>query len=352
MVKLSTASFVFQDPQLQQLLSLRECVQNPSVGLVRGILEPLRTLKNSGKITSDSCLILIDSLNEAEFHKPDYGDTVASFVVRHASKFPAWLKLVVVCQSVIQDIIRPLPYHHIVLDKKENGENLSRDMQEYVHQRLTCSNTLRNNIAPHGKLDASTQQKFTAHVQSLSKGCFLYTKLVLDLIEHGHLVLKSSNYKILPVNVSEVFLLHFNIKFSSVRAFERISNILGVCLAALYPLDLETIFMTVNSGFTHRFIQWDDFCNRMAVLSGERCKRFDINYQLASQGIAFFSILLKCWSHLAFITALLIKMFKSVVIGILLHLTVWYNRASVSIWIGDHISMSISGDSPSDEILN
>ncbi|XP_076455894.1 uncharacterized protein LOC143290385 isoform X2 [Babylonia areolata] len=274
-----------QDPQLQQLLSLRECVQNPSVALVRGILEPLRTLKNSGKIPSDNCLVLVDSLNEAEFHKPDYGDTIASFLVRHAGKFPAWLKLVVVCQTVLQDIVRSLPFHPIVVDRVSGGgvgpggsDAVVRDMQDYIHHRLNTSTALRSNVALHGKFDSAAQQKFCSHVQSLSKGCFLYTKLVLDLIEHGHLVLKSSNYKILPVNISEVFLLHFNIKFSSVRAFERISNILGVCLAALYPLSLETIFMTVNSGYTSRYIAWDEFCNRMAVLSGFLYRRKDGTY--------------------------------------------------------------------------
>ena len=242
-------------------------------------------LKNNSKIMSDSCLILVDSLNEAEFHKPDYGDTIASFLVRHASKFPSWLKLVVVCQTVLQDIVRPLPFHHIVIDRAGSSSGVGggndaviRDMQEYIHHRLQSSTALRSNVALHGKFDSAAQQKFCSHVQSLSKGCFLYTKLVLDLIEHGHLVLKSSNYKILPVNVSEVFLLHFNIKFSSVRAFERVSNILGVCLAALYPLALETIFMTVNAGYTTRYIAWDEFCNRMAVLSGFLYRRKDGSY--------------------------------------------------------------------------
>lgn len=38
---------------------------------------------------------MIDGLNEAEFHKPDYGDTIASFITKIIAKFPPWLKLVV-----------------------------------------------------------------------------------------------------------------------------------------------------------------------------------------------------------------------------------------------------------------
>lgn len=39
-------------------------------------------------------IILIDGLNEAEFHRPDYGDTLASFLSRNIQKFPSWLKVI------------------------------------------------------------------------------------------------------------------------------------------------------------------------------------------------------------------------------------------------------------------
>lgn len=47
------------------------------------------------KIPEEDHVILIDGLNEAEFHKPDYGDTIASFITKIIAKFPSWLKLVV-----------------------------------------------------------------------------------------------------------------------------------------------------------------------------------------------------------------------------------------------------------------
>lgn len=47
------------------------------------------------KIPEEDHIILIDGLNEAEFHKPDYGDTIASFITKIIAKFPPWLKLVV-----------------------------------------------------------------------------------------------------------------------------------------------------------------------------------------------------------------------------------------------------------------
>ncbi|XP_059142219.1 protein TANC2-like isoform X2 [Physella acuta] len=270
---------LLQEPQLQSLLSIRDCIQNPSLSFLKGILEPLRMLKNAGKIFSDSCIILIDSLNEAEFHKPDYGDTIASFVCRHANKFPSWLKLVLTVQTALQEITSSLPFHRVLLDKHgDQSENVSKDIVDYVEHRISTSSSIRSNISINGRLDKDMQGKFSSHIQGLSKGSFLYAKLILDLIEGGQLVPKSSNYKILPVNLSEIFLLHFNIRFSSVRSFERVSTILGVCLAALYPLTLEDIFLTVNSGYTQRYISWEDFCQRMNVLAGFLYRRHDNTY--------------------------------------------------------------------------
>ncbi|GFR94297.1 protein TANC2, partial [Elysia marginata] len=312
---------LLQEPHLQNILSSRECIQNPSLSFLKGVLEPLRTLKNAGKIFADSCLILVDSLNEAEFHKPDYGDTIASFLSRHANKFPAWLKLLVTVQTGFQEITVTLPFHRIYLDdgldkdSQRQGDTqgvfgaggdtgghsmVAQDISDYVNYRLSTSPALRNNLASVSNNNNSNigsggggsntiQQnqkreerelhaKFSQHLQTLSKGSFLYTKLVLDLMEQGHLVPKSSNFKLLPVILAEVFLLRFNLKFSSVRSFERVSTILGVCLAALNPLTAEDIFLTVNSGSMERYVSWEDFCQRMAVLQSFLYRRHDNTY--------------------------------------------------------------------------
>ncbi|XP_021368868.1 protein TANC2-like isoform X2 [Mizuhopecten yessoensis] len=269
---------LLQDPQLQHVLSLKECVQNPSTAFIKGIIEPLISLKDAGRLASGCCLILIDSLNEAEFHKPDYGDTIASFLVRYAEEFPLWLKLVITVQSVLQDITRSLPYYHVSIDRGQYEEAIARDIQDYINHRIETCASIKNNIALNGKLELSTQVKFCNHLQMLSKGSYLYTKLTLDLIEKGSVVLKSTNYKILPMNISEVYLLHFNLKFPSVRSFEKVSPILGVCLATLYPLTATEIFETVNSGYTDHFLSWQDFQNRLDVLSGFMYQRKDSSY--------------------------------------------------------------------------
>lgn len=269
---------LLQDPHLQHVLSLMECVQNPSSAFIKGILDPLESLKEQGRITSDSCLIVIDSLNEAEFHKPDYGDTIASFLCRHIEQFPLWLKLVLTVHSSLVEITKDLGFTTICIDRDQNNDLIGKDLIDYVNHRIETSPSIGNNISLNGKLEQSTQVKFCHHLQTLSKGSFLFCKMTLDLIERGHLVLKSSNYKILPMNISEVFLLHFNLKFQSVRSFEKVSPILVVCLATLYPMNLEEIYYTINSGYTQHFLPWEEFTQRMSMLQGFLFLRKDSTY--------------------------------------------------------------------------
>lgn len=65
--------------------------------LIKKFFSPLEQ-----KIPEDEYIILIDGLNEAEFHKPDYGDTLSSFITKIISKFPAWLKLIVTVRANFQ----------------------------------------------------------------------------------------------------------------------------------------------------------------------------------------------------------------------------------------------------------
>ena len=79
----------------------------------QGILEPLTHLERSGKISMGLGIIVIDGLCEAEHHRPDYGDTIASFFCKQINNFPSWLKVVVTVRSSLSDICRVLPFHRI-----------------------------------------------------------------------------------------------------------------------------------------------------------------------------------------------------------------------------------------------
>lgn len=67
------------------------------------------------KLPEEDYIILVDSLNEAEFHKPDYGDTIATFITKIVSKFPPWLKMVVTVRTglVVSQTINTINRSHL-----------------------------------------------------------------------------------------------------------------------------------------------------------------------------------------------------------------------------------------------
>lgn len=261
-------------------LTLRECTQNPGDALVRGILDPLVSLKSQGKLAMENCLILIDGINEAEFHKSDYGDTIASFLAKHLTRFPLWLKMLATVRTSFAELTKLLPVYRISLDKTTNSEYIQKDAENYISFRLQQSQVLRTNASLNGKMDQNFLTKFRNHLQSQSKGCFLYLKLTLDLIEQGHLVLKSPSFKVLPINLSEVFLLQCNLKFPSNRSFDLVLPILNASLASLSPLKDKHLYEAVNASLVDEELRWEEFQRRMDVVTSflflrqDQCRMF------------------------------------------------------------------------------
>uniref|UniRef100_A0A668A2A6 Tetratricopeptide repeat, ankyrin repeat and coiled-coil containing 2 n=1 Tax=Myripristis murdjan TaxID=586833 RepID=A0A668A2A6_9TELE len=267
---------LLREPHLQSILSLRSCVQDPLASFRRGVLEPLDALYKERKISSEEDLIiLIDGLNEAEFHKPDYGDTIVSFLTKTINKFPPWLKLVVTVRTTLQEITKQLPFHRISLDGLEENDAIDQDLQGYILHRIHSSPEIQNNISLNGKMDNTTFGKLSAHLKALSQGSYLYLKLTFDLIEKGYLVLKSSSYKVVPVNLAEVYLLQCNMRFPTQSSFERALPLLNVAVASLHPLTDEQIYQAINAGSLQGTLDWEDFQQRVDNLSVFLVKRRD-----------------------------------------------------------------------------
>ncbi|XP_039513611.1 protein TANC2 isoform X3 [Pimephales promelas] len=267
---------LLKEPHIQSMLSLRSCVQDPPTAFRRGVLEPLEALYKERKITPDEDLIiLIDGLNEAEFHKPDYGDTIVSFLCKTINKFPVWLKLVVTVRTSLQEITKPLPFHQISLDALEENDAIDHDLQGYILHRIHSSAEIQNNISLNGKMDNTSFGKLSSHLKALSQGSLLYLKLTFDLIERGYLVLKSSNYKVVPVSLAEVYLLQCNMRFPTQSSFERALPLLNVTLASLHPLTDEQIYQAINASSVKGTLDWEDFQQRLENLSVFLVKRRD-----------------------------------------------------------------------------
>ncbi|KAF0032259.1 hypothetical protein F2P81_014549 [Scophthalmus maximus] len=272
-------------PQLQSTLSLRSCIQDPNSALQRGILEPLDALYRERKLHVEGAglIILIDGLNEAEFHRPDYGDTLTSFLSENVQKFPSWLKIITTVRTSQQDTTRSLPFHRISLDKMEENNAIDQDLQGYLMQRIHSSGEIQSNVSlSNGRLDNAALTKLISHLKSLSRGSYLYLKLTLDLIERGYLVLKSSSFKVVPVSLAEVYLLQLNMRFPTQSSFQRVLPLLNITVASLHPLTDQQLFEVVNSStVTGGTLQWDEFSQRLEQLSSFLLRRSDGSWMLS-----------------------------------------------------------------------
>uniref|UniRef100_A0A3B3B8F8 Tetratricopeptide repeat, ankyrin repeat and coiled-coil containing 1b n=1 Tax=Oryzias melastigma TaxID=30732 RepID=A0A3B3B8F8_ORYME len=266
---------LLKEPHLQSMLSLRSCVQDPMAAFRRGILEPLVNLRKERRISEEDHIILIDGLNEAEFHKPDYGDTIASFIAKIITKFPSWLKLVVTVRANLLEITSLLPFAKISLDEFSDNKEIPNDLNAYIQYRINGSKDIMNNISLNGKADSASVSRLSSHLISRSQGSYLYLKLTLDLFERGHLVIKSASYKVVPVSLTELYQLQCNMKFMTNSAFERTLPILNVALASLHPLTDEQLFQAINAGSVRGELQWEDFQQRLDLLSSFLIKRRD-----------------------------------------------------------------------------
>lgn len=265
--------YLLNEPHLQNILSVRECIADPERAMKMGILEPLANLRRVGKISAKNCIILIDGLCEAEYHRPDHGDTITSFLAKLTEHFPSWIRVIGTVRTLMLDYTKGLTFTKISLDGWNTNENLQKDIVDYITFRINHSPSIQKNIS--ASKESGSQTKFIQYLVGLSKGSLLFTKLSLDLIERGYLVIKSSSYKVLPVSLAQIFLLHFNLRFSTATAYEKVSSILNVCLASLNPMTLSEIFYSVNALVTRDSLDWDEFCFRFRQLSSFLVKRID-----------------------------------------------------------------------------
>ncbi|XP_020801973.1 protein TANC2 isoform X4 [Drosophila serrata] len=274
--------YLLSEPHLQDILSVRECIADAERVMKLAILEPLAQLHRAGKIPAKVAVILVDALCEAEYHRPDHGHTIASFLAQLTPHFPAWLKLVATVRTQMLELVKAPSYTQVTLDSWASSQALQQDMLDYIGARLADSPEIRMNIGGGGQnsqAGSQPQAKFVSHLQSLSRGSMLYTKLILDLIGRGQLVIKSSSYKVLPVSLAQIFLLHFNLRFPTARSFEQAAPILNVCLAALYPLTLDEIYYSMEAlGHGREALSWPDFMQRFKLLDGFLIKRLDNTY--------------------------------------------------------------------------
>jgi ankyrin repeat protein len=150
-------------------------------------------------------------------------------------------------------------------------------------QQSTSSNNQMN------KLDSNFQAKFINYLSSLSQFSFLFAKMTLDLIEKGNLVIKSSNFKVLPKKMDDLFKLCFNLKFTSRLAYDRLaSHIFAVCLASYRPMTLDDLFETLNCAhFNNEKFTMNELLDQITHLDGFLISfsYFEPDFDVSSSGL-------------------------------------------------------------------
>lgn len=278
------------DHDLRSKLSMTSCQSDPDSAFIAGLIQPLINLKSAGKISTDNCIILIDAIGDSHSHRPDFGDNIISFIKKHLDKLPPWLKLVITVRSDKHELVSDFGLSLVNLNQWHIDKRIEADISEYVSKRISKSQNIQRNITPQSgrQMDENPQVKFQNYLVSISKGCFLFVKMTLDLVDRGHLVIKSSSFKILPLSLSEVYMLEFNLKFSSDASFRKVSEILSVVLASLHPMTIAEIYQTVTSLYVDMVDSWQEFMMTYKSLAGYLVTRRD-------DSVMFFHPTLRDW---------------------------------------------------------
>ncbi|CAF0926663.1 unnamed protein product [Brachionus calyciflorus] len=298
---------------LKKLLNPYMCKLDPDLVLKKCILDPIESLLNTNSITLNNFYIIIDRLDFAlNFeHSHFCVNNLGIFLKNNLHLFPPWFKLILTVrnENILQDFQK---YHLINLDGKSTNSqnftnNLNKDLNDYILNRINKSIEIQKNIlnfnsslsnqspnlsqryATINKLDSSFQLKFTQHLAQLSNYNYTYLKMTLDLIIKGNLIIKSSNFKVLPKNFDDLIKLYFNLKFQSKISYEKIAcHIFTLLLCSKRPLSLEEIHEALNcSSLDTEKIQLNDlldnlnnldcFINVLSYYPDDNLKMYTIN---------------------------------------------------------------------------
>ncbi|KAK7913178.1 hypothetical protein WMY93_013389 [Mugilogobius chulae] len=200
------------------------------------------------------------------------------WTLSHCHTVPAlYLEVTQPMASREREITTLLPFSGISLDILPDSSDLGADLSDYIHHRVNSSSRVAANVttATGTAPDPLLLSKFSSHLSSRSNGSVLYLQLTLDLFHKGHLAIKGGNYLVVPVSLSEVYLLMCRASFPDKEAFENVLPVLNVALASLHPLTDEQMFRALNAGSVNGELEWTEFQKRLDSLAGFMVRRRD-----------------------------------------------------------------------------
>lgn len=223
------AELLEREPALLELVrSEAAALRMPALELARRLLvRPLGALAESGR-HPDALLLLVDAVDEAEFHRNENGESIAWLVRRLRAELPNWVRWVL---SAAAD---SAPFsgaeaRSLFIDDTELDERVNRDMRLLADFLLSSSPRLDVRDAAC----ASTQ--LAEEIVRKARGNALYINLLAELIEQGLIQLHSMAVHLLPDGLPQLYLLCCNCVFRWVLCGAALSSPFSLIAHPLPP---------------------------------------------------------------------------------------------------------------------
>lgn len=170
------------------------------------IIEPLKRVI----VAEDECMIIvIDAIDEADFHRNENGESIAWLLKQVSPNIPVWLRFILT--SATSTPLCGLNVRTLQIDDADLDQRVMRDTQILLEYRITVSPQLEQKLR-----SCSTSESIPEVVDELvarSRGNQLFLTLLLDLIEQNRINIMSSSIALLPADLFQLYLLYFNLTF-------------------------------------------------------------------------------------------------------------------------------------------
>ena len=140
-------------------------------------------------------------------------------------------------------------------------------MSDYITSRISVGPNPQVPGVQTPRINRNLVTKFSNFLITKARGCFLYVKLILDLVEKGNLTIKSGSFKVVPQNLSEIYQLAFNLKFSSSESFVHVGDLLSICLASLQPMTLHQLYSAHCALYITPELTWRQFRDQYQTIA-------------------------------------------------------------------------------------
>lgn len=131
----SYSAILEKKPELLKMLRLEECLRHDSLHIfTKAIAEPLAQLKSTDQ---GSLVLLVDGVDEADFHRSEDGRSIAEFLCRIIPLLPSWLRVVITADMGSAEALHQVSPRTVRVDDGELDERVVRDNRMFVEYKMS-----------------------------------------------------------------------------------------------------------------------------------------------------------------------------------------------------------------------